>query len=96
MPRMTPLHTFALLIFILASCTQDRGDIGLRSQCENGLDAGYRELNQAKSDGFGGAVKWTKAATLLGTAKVQQQFEEYQNCALKVHKARQYLREMRG
>jgi len=53
-------------------------------------------LNQAEADGFGGALAWSKAASLLGAAKIQQQFAEYQNCVLKAQKARQYLREIRG
>ena len=53
-------------------------------------------MNQAEADGFSGALTWSKAASLLGAAKIQQQFEEYQNCVLKVQKARRYLREMRG
>jgi hypothetical protein len=96
MPCKRPLHIFALTILLLAGCTQDSGDLGFRNQCSTGLDAGYRELNQAQTDGFGGAVTWTKAASLLGAAKIQQQFEEYQNCVIKVNKARQYVRELRG
>ena len=96
MPSMRPVHTFALLILLVAGCSQDRGDAGLGPQCSAGLDAAYHELNQAKTDGFGGAVRWSKAASLLGAAKIQQQFEEYQNCVIKVRKARGYLREIRG
>ena len=96
MPCIRPIHTYALMILLLAGCSQDRGDVGLGGQCSAGLDAGYRELNQANADGFGGAVKWSKAASLLGAAKVQEQFAEYQNCVIKVRTARRYLREMRG
>lgn len=96
MPSWRPVHNFALLIFLVAGCAQDRGDAGLGPQCSAGLDAGYMELNRAEADGFGGVVKWSKAASLLGAAKIQQQFEEYQNCVLKVRKARRYLREIRG
>jgi hypothetical protein len=96
MPCKRSIHTYALMIFLLAGCTQDRGDVGLGGQCSAGLDAGYQELNQAEADGFSGAVTWSKAASLLGAAKIQQQFEEYQNCVLKVQKARRYLQEMRN
>jgi hypothetical protein len=91
MPRRIPVHASLLMMVLLAGCTQDRGDIGLGGQCADGLDAGYRELNQAEADGLSGTVAWSKAATLLAAAKVQQQFEEYQNCVLKVRKARGYL-----
>jgi hypothetical protein len=96
MPCKIPIHTCALMTLLLAGCSQDRGDVGLGGQCSAGLDAGYRELNQAEADGFSGAVTWSKAASLLGAAKIQQQFEEYQNCVLKVQKARRYLQEMRN
>ena len=96
MPCKRLIHTYVLTILFLAACSQDRGDVGLGGQCSAGLDAGYRELNQAEADGFSGALTWSRAASLLGAAKIQQQFEEYQNCVLKVHKARRYLREMRG
>jgi hypothetical protein len=45
-----------------------------------------------EANGLSGTVAWSKAATLLGAAKIQQQFEEYQNCVIKVQKARAYLR----
>ncbi len=96
MPCKRPIHTYALMILLLAACSQDRGDVGLGGQCSAGLEAGYRELNQAEADGFSGALTWSKAASLLGAAKIQEQFEEYQNCVLKVQKARRYLREIRG
>ncbi len=96
MPCKRPIHTYALMILLLAGCSQDRGDVGLGGQCSAGLEAGYRELNQAEADGFSGALAWSKAASLLGVAKIQEQFEEYQNCVLKVQKARRYLREIRG
>lgn len=82
---------YLMAIFLLAGCTQDRGDIGLSGQCADGLDAGYRELNHAEANGLSGTVAWSKAAALLGAAKVQQQFEEYQNCVLKTRRAREYL-----
>jgi hypothetical protein len=91
MPGKIPVNIGLLVIAILAGCTPDRGDIGLGGQCADGLDAGYRELNHAEANGFSGTVAWSKAATLLAAAKIQQQFEEYQNCVLKVRKARGYL-----
>lgn len=90
--------TLALFLaaFLVTGCSQDRGDIGLGPTCAAELDAGYRELNRAEADGLSGTVRWTKAASLLGAAKVQQQFEEYQNCVLKARKARDYLSGVRG
>ncbi len=42
------------------------------------------------------SVRWTKAASLIGAARVQETFGEYQNCVIKVRDARGYLRELRG
>ncbi len=96
MPCKRVIHTYTLMILLLAGCSQDRGDVGLRGQCSAGLEAGYRELTRVEADGFSGALTWSKAASLLGAAKIQEQFEEYQNCVLKVQKARRYLQEMRN
>jgi len=86
----------AATILLRAGCSQEAGDRGLGQACAAGLDAGYRELNRAEADGLSGTVKWSKAASLLAAAKVQEQFEEYQNCVQKVGKARRYLSEIRG
>lgn len=84
------------MIVLLSACSQERGDVGMGPACAAGLDAANRDLEQAKVDGLSGSVKWSKAASLLAAAKVQEQFEEYQNCVQKVGKARQYLSELRG
>lgn len=81
----------SLVLALLAGCTQDRGDVGRKHECAANLDAGYNALNNAEAGGLSGTVAWSKAASLLAAAKVQQQFEEYQNCALKAQKARRYL-----
>jgi len=91
-----PTIAAALILTALSACTGEREERGLRTACEGGLDIAYRELNQAEADGFSSSVKWTKAASLLAAAKVQEQFEEYQNCVEKVAQAREYLREIRG
>lgn len=97
-PGQASKRAFALSLaaFLVTACSQERGDIGLGPTCAAELDAGYRDLNRAEADGLSGTVRWTKAASLLGAAKVQQQFEEYQNCVIKARKARQYLSENRG
>ncbi|MBK0400867.1 hypothetical protein H0I76_16830 [Limibaculum sp. M0105] len=78
----------------LLGCSGDSADYGLGPACAGGLEAGYRELNQAEADGLSGSVKWSKAASLLAAAKVQEQFGEYQNCVIKVREARAFLREI--
>ncbi|HUS56244.1 MAG TPA: hypothetical protein VMY41_19825 [Thermohalobaculum sp.] len=78
-------------IFLLAACSQEPGDVGRAGQCANGLDAGYRELNHAEVNGLSGTVAWSKAASLLAAAKIQQQVNEFENCVIKTRKAREYL-----
>lgn len=95
MPRTGSSLAATLLLIGLAACTQDRGDIGLGPACARGLEAGYSELNQAQVDGLSSSVRWSKAASLLAAAKVQEQFEEYQNCVQKTRDARRYLSEIR-
>jgi len=96
MPLRNPSIACAAMIVLLTACSQESGDVGLGRACAAGLDAGYRDLNRAEVDGLSGSVKWSKAASLLAAAKVQEQFEEYQNCVAKVGKARRYLSELRG
>lgn len=60
--------------------------------CADGIDAGYTALQNAETQGLGGTVQWTRAASLLGAAKVQLEFERYPNCIDKVKRARAYLK----
>ena len=60
-------------------------------QCERGLDAAYKELDFAKANGFGATVEYSKAASLLGAAKIQSEFGKYPNCIEKVQRARAYI-----
>lgn len=83
----------ALAALSLAGCSSEPVRPGAAAACRAGLDAGFRELNFAKSNGFGGTMDYTRAAALLSAAKIQQQFDEYDNCVLKVHTARQYIRQ---
>lgn len=65
----------------------------LASSCDKGLDAAYKELDFAKTSGFSGSWEYTKAASLLGTAKVQSGFGAYEGCIEKVKTARAYIKE---
>ena len=76
---------------LLAGC-MDRADVGLGPACESNLVAAERALSHAKANRIGEAIDWAKAATLIGAARTQQQFSEYQNCYLKAKKAREILR----
>ena len=92
-----PRHRTALRValfgsvLILAACSGSPNP-GQEQACRNGIDTAYAELRKAESEGLGGAVDITKAASLLSAAKVQQQFEKYPNCVDKVKRARYYIR----
>jgi hypothetical protein len=64
-------------------------------QCRNGLKLAHQELNAAKAEGLDAGWAYTKAAALLGAAKVQEEFGKYPNCIIKVKRARQYIQQAR-
>jgi hypothetical protein len=51
----------------------------------------YEQLDFAKAKGGRGTVDWTKAASLLSAASIQQEFGKYPNCVDKVRRARYYI-----
>jgi len=65
----------------------------LASSRGNGLNAAYKELDFARTNGMGGSREYTKAASLLGTARVQSGFGAYEGCIDKVKTARAYIKE---
>lgn len=71
---------------------QGRADLA----CKNGIATAYDELSFARSQGFSGSVAWSKAASLLGSAKVLEQVENYNQCIDNVEKARFYIRQSQG
>lgn len=77
-------------VFVLAALPgcMDSGDIGLGPACESNVRAAERELSTAKANSIGTAVGWAQAAALIGAARTQQQFNEFQNCLLKARRAR--------
>jgi hypothetical protein len=79
-----------LIAAFTAGCAGDPAS-SQAMQCENGLKEAYRELDTAKANGLDGTVEVTKAASLLGAAKIQSEFGKYPNCINKVHRARAYL-----
>lgn len=81
-------------VFVLSGCTGEPEERSLATPCADGLNTATQELRNAEARGLTGSVQWTKAASLLAAAKLQQQFEEYQNCVVKVREARAYLREI--
>ncbi len=79
------------LTFLLASCAGTPQKPQMALKCHQGLNAGFAELDLAKSRGFSQTVSWSKAATLLSAAKIQQQFDKYPNCINKIKRARFYI-----
>jgi hypothetical protein len=84
-----------VLGLLLGACSGQASQAQIDA-CKNGLSQAYSEFEQAKADGFGGAVAMTKAGSLLSAAKVQQQFEKYPNCIDKVKRARHYIQQARN
>ena len=82
------------LVVTIAGCAGNPNS-PIAKQCENGLSVAYEELDFAKSKGFGGTVEYTKAASLLGAAKIQSEFGKYPNCIDKVNRARAYIKKSR-
>lgn len=75
---------------ILTGCA-DAADRGLGPRCASELAAAQKEFSDAKANSVGRFVDWTQAASLIALAKTQQQFSEFQNCALKAEKAREVI-----
>ena len=76
---------------VVSACPGPPRDPALVEQCESGLEAAYRELDFAKAKGLEGTVDYTKAASLLSAAAIQQEFGKYPNCVDKVKRARYYI-----
>ena len=83
-----------LLTVLLTGCAGDPNS-SQAARCDEGLRVAHKELDTAKANGFDGTVEVTKAAGLLGAAKVQEEFGKYPNCIEKVHRARAYLAKAR-
>jgi hypothetical protein len=89
---MRPLIMTVLTLFLaVATGCAGNPNSSLAKQCENGLNVAYKELDFAKANGFGGTVEYSKAASLLGAAKIQSEFGKYPNCIDKVQRARAYI-----
>jgi len=82
--------SLTLVILVSAGCAGNPNS-SLARQCENGLSVAYQELDFARAKGFGGTVEYSKAASLLGAAKIQSEFGKYPNCIDKVRRARAYI-----
>ncbi len=79
-----------ITLITLTGC-MDAGDRGLGPACQSNLVAAERDLKSAKANSIGTVINWARAATLIGAARTQQQFNEYQNCVIKAKKARKII-----
>ncbi len=79
-----------LALWAITGCSGTPNSAQAR-ECNDGLDTAYRELEEAKVEGFDGTVNITKAGSLLAAAKIQAQFDKYPNCIDKVNRARAYI-----
>jgi hypothetical protein len=93
-PALRPLCL--ALALVGAARSGEPGEVSLGPRCADGLATAERELDTARAQGFGESVAYTKAASLIGAARIQQGFGEYENCVLKTRDARAYLRQLRG
>jgi len=75
---------------LLTSCAAPNAR--LDAQCESLLNQAERQLADAKSKGFSGAVEITKATGLISAARIQQQFNKYPNCIDKAKRAMAFIR----
>ncbi|ODN44095.1 hypothetical protein BGC07_12685 [Piscirickettsia litoralis] len=82
-----------LISLILTACAGAPSNPQQADQCEEGLKQAYKELDYAKTKGLDGTVDYTKAASLLSAAKIQQQFNKFPNCINKVERARYYIKQ---
>ncbi len=79
-----------ITLITLTGC-MDAGDRGLGPACQSNLVAAERDLKSAKANSIGTVINWARAATLIGAARTQQQFNEFQNCVIKAKRAREII-----
>lgn len=90
---MRSLTLVGLLLILLTGCA---GKEYGRIACAEALDTGWQQLSFAEAEGFSGTVSYSKALTLLTTAKTQQQFESFAGCRERAQKALFYIKESRA
>ena len=82
---------FLFLVVSLYACAGNPNS-KIANQCRNGLADAYEKLDYAKVNGFSGTVEYSKAASLLAAASIQEEFGKYPNCVDKVNRAREYIK----
>lgn len=92
--RSTTAAFLLLCAAALSGCAGNPSS-AMANECRAGLASAYKELDFAKAKGFNGTVEYSKAAGLLGAAKIQEEFGKYPNCIDKVRRARAFMARMR-
>ncbi|MBF8643474.1 hypothetical protein SAMN05216295_11769 [Pseudomonas luteola] len=87
------LAMMSVAALVLAGCAAKTVN---RDSCAAEVNAAWKELDIAKTEGFAGTVSYSKALGLISTAKTQQQVEAYNGCVQNAQKARFYIRESRA
>lgn len=92
-PRRAPA-ILALMILVLSGCSAMPSPY--RESCKNEVNAAWRELDIAKAEGFAGTISYTKALSLITTARTMQTVENFDGCIKNAQKARFYIGESRA
>lgn len=71
-------YAWLALALVGAACSGEPGEVSLGPKCAEGLAIAERELDTARAQGFGESVAFGKAASLIGAARRQQGFGEYE------------------
>jgi len=89
--RRKSLHV-ALILTVLVSmravAAHAAQSLASEKECAGLLGVANKELDAARAKGLAGSVYVSRAAGLLGEAKVQQQFGKYRGCVSKAKRAR--------
>lgn len=86
------LGWISCVFFLLAGCA---GKTQFRSACDSELAAAWDELSIAKTQGFGGTISYTKALSLITSARTMQTVENFDRCYTMAKNARFYIRDSR-
>jgi hypothetical protein len=81
-----------IVLFVTLYACAGNPNSKIANQCRNGLTDAYQKLDYAKVNGFEGTVEYSKAASLLAAASIQEEFGKYPNCVDKVKRAREYIK----
>ncbi len=96
--HISSMQTLKMLMLVaaLSSLQACAGRMNGRVQCDNLVDAAWKELDLAKAQGLDGTVSYTKAASLIAAAKGQQLIERFPSCINKAKRARVYIAQSRA